>query len=804
MERGNYSKEDFLKAFHEYKNGATSSAVTVKYNVPGSTIRNHKSNPTMKIGGGRPTLLTNDQEQKLVELLKNLEVAGVRLTKLVVMKLASEYVQLVTSKFVELGRKWLKNFLQRWQGELKVIREEKIEASRRNGFTEDVRRGWFEKLDLILRTNNLITRPHAIYNCDETGFSDETSCEMIVVSHETKHAYEQSGGSGKNFTTSLICGNAAGEILPPFIIYPAKILNPQWTFGGPPGSSFAVSDSGWITKSLFSEWFNRFVEHTRNVSKPILLIMDNHACHISIEVIEVAKQNQILLLLLPPSCTHALQPLDTVTFSSAKQSWKRIVTNYFLRSGRKTIRKIDLPLLFNKLYSSAFIPKQVVAGFSRAGVWPFDSNAMKDKVARQPLATKQINQLSQSLNSANHSTSSTTALFDASNITPVTLSYTSASSSYLHNQNVSSIVLDFDHNIENDLKCISNENNSVFIPITEPKNNLSLSTNLDSPSLFGQLIGNTRLQNTNPTPHTSCSSFVNPFDLLRFPSFISNASLNSNSFNNFDLPSDEFNDSALPINTNLSFKRIGESNESFSKAPVPDADSNEEDDGQQILGFDPRTLPKTYGRYSRYPNEHHQQLTSIIDFEKENYEGNRTYTELTSVNMQRSDPPSENFQHDLFSFENQMINPIPSRQLSPSSAARSIFTNILQQHVPSSSSSSNRIKRTRTEGKYGEEITSSNRLNELKEKTTTLNLKKRSIKSTKQTSSTSVLASGADLETTTRKKRKISKQHSEIITSSQATRAIATLETPSPSNEGSNQNNTSPSLQTQQQHSSNN
>ncbi|CAF4626291.1 unnamed protein product [Rotaria sp. Silwood2] len=260
----------------------------------------------------------------------------------------------------------------------------------------------------------------------------------------------------------------------------------------------------------------------------------------------------------------------------------------------------------------------------------------------------------------------------------------------------------------------------------------------------------------------------------------------------------------LPALKSVILQRDGESNESFSKAPVLDADSNEEDDGQQILGFDPRTLPKTYGRYSRYPNEHHQQLMSIIDFEKENYEGNRTYTELTSVNMQRSDPPSENFQHDLFSFEKQMINSIPSRQLSPSSAAHSIFTNILQQHVPSSASSSNRIKRTRTEGKYGEEITSSNRLNELKEKVTTLNLKKRSIKSTKQTTSTSVLASGADLETTTRKKRKISKQHSEIITSAQATRAIATLETPSPSNEGSSQNNTSPSLQTQQQHSSNN
>ncbi len=240
---------------------------------------------------------------------------------------------------MEVGRKWLKKFLQRWQDELKVIKEEKMESSRRNGFTEDVRRGWFEKLDLILRTNDLITRPHAIFNCDESGFNDETACkcnnfyrikylkleniknvsdfigEMVIVAHETKHAYEQAGGSGKSFTTNLVCGNAAGEILPPFIIYSAKHLNPQWTIGGPRNSKYAVSESGWITTYLFSEWFKWFVNYTSNVSKPILLIMDNHSCHISIEVIEIAKQNQILLLLLPPHCTHTLQPLDTVTFT---------------------------------------------------------------------------------------------------------------------------------------------------------------------------------------------------------------------------------------------------------------------------------------------------------------------------------------------------------------------------------------------------------------------------------------------------------------------------------------------------------
>ena len=66
------------------------------------------------------------------------------------------------------------NFLKRWSDDLRVLKEEKLEAARRNGFSEDVRRGWFEKLDSIIRNNNLSTRPHAIYNCDECGFNDET------------------------------------------------------------------------------------------------------------------------------------------------------------------------------------------------------------------------------------------------------------------------------------------------------------------------------------------------------------------------------------------------------------------------------------------------------------------------------------------------------------------------------------------------------------------------------------------------------------------------------------------------------
>ncbi len=62
---------------------------------------------------------------------------------------------------------------------------------------------------------------------------------------------------------------------------------------------------------------------------------------------------------------------------------------------------------------------------------------------------------------------------------------------------------------------------------------------------------------------------------------------------------------------------------------------------------------------------------------------------------------------------------------SPSTALRSILTDLFRQYDIPPPSSSKTNKRTRTEGKYGEEITSSNRLNELKEKASKSNPRQR-------------------------------------------------------------------------------
>ena len=77
-------------------------------------------------------------------------------------------------------------------------------------------------------------------------------------------------------------------------------------------------------------------------SRPtVLLIQDGHASHITIELIEMARENNVSMLCLPSHTSHVLQPLDVEVFKSGfskvcgdymKQYPGRIVTADILAS----------------------------------------------------------------------------------------------------------------------------------------------------------------------------------------------------------------------------------------------------------------------------------------------------------------------------------------------------------------------------------------------------------------------------------------------------------------------------------------
>ena len=76
------------------------------------------------------------------------------------------------------------------------------------------------------------------------------------------------------------------------------------------GAGFA-NKSGWMAGddfALFMEYFTKNIKLTRN--RPMLFSLESHKSHLAFKVLEISKENGVILLPLSLHTSHKLQPLD--------------------------------------------------------------------------------------------------------------------------------------------------------------------------------------------------------------------------------------------------------------------------------------------------------------------------------------------------------------------------------------------------------------------------------------------------------------------------------------------------------------
>ena len=121
--------------------------------------------------------------------------------------------------------------------------------------------------------------------------------------------------------------------MPPMLIFPRLRRKPELMDGVPPGSILAFHPSGWMQQTaLFTDWFRHFIAFAKpSASKPVQLVLDGHATHTkNIELIDLARENNVHIICLPPHCTHRLQPLD-VAFMKPLSSYYDEAVRIWLR-----------------------------------------------------------------------------------------------------------------------------------------------------------------------------------------------------------------------------------------------------------------------------------------------------------------------------------------------------------------------------------------------------------------------------------------------------------------------------------------
>ena len=113
--------------------------------------------------------------------------------------------------------------------------------------------------------------------------------------------------------------------------------------------------------------------------------------HISLEVVNIAMQNQVHLLCLPPPhCSYLLQPLDVGVFKPVKDEWRKTVKDWYKDSRMKHIDKGQFSKLLRKLHDS-MKPQLAISGFAKCSIYPFDPTVIaSDKLAPAETFEKEL------------------------------------------------------------------------------------------------------------------------------------------------------------------------------------------------------------------------------------------------------------------------------------------------------------------------------------------------------------------------------------------------------------------------------
>lgn len=388
--RATWSEEDLTNAMIMAKNGAMGvNQASRYYNIPSRTLRRRmKSGDTKKRSLGKPPVLGFENEKKLVAHIKRLEQAGFAPSRRTTRQLAFEFAKklgkekgLLSEKSKEnktaAGSHWLYSFLER-NPELSVRQSEGLSLARAKGMCREEVGSFFDLLQETLEKNDLMDKPSCIWNMDESGIQLNNKPGKVLASKGSKDVHVlTSAEKGENITV-VACNNAVGTFLPPVLIMKGIRKKPEHLLGLPPGTDIYMNkQSSYINSDLFLRWIKEHFLPRKGPGKA-LLILDGHTSHCSVEMLELADQNDVVVICLPSHTTQALQPLDRSFFKPLKDYFKEAAQDFMFNNKERKIDRMNAGKLIGEAWKKASTVANGVSGFMATGIYPLNRNVIPD------------------------------------------------------------------------------------------------------------------------------------------------------------------------------------------------------------------------------------------------------------------------------------------------------------------------------------------------------------------------------------------------------------------------------------------
>lgn len=290
------------------------------------------------------------------------------------------------------GKEWARGFLQR-HGEISVRKPELTSAARARGFNKVVIDNFFDELETLQDHHHF--EANRIFNVDETGVSTvPCSTSRVLAEKGKRQVGKLSSGERGQTITAVMCMSAAGQHIPPMLIFPRIRMKPELMDEAPPGSIAGCSPNGWITVELFTIWFRHFVKNVgASKNNPCLLVMDGHTTHSrNIDVIDLAMEHGVTILVLPAHCTHKLQPLDRSFMKPLKTYYSQECDKWLRNHPGRLISMFQIAKLLGNAFIRSATASVAIKGFRACGVFPVNRHVFEDHEFAPSTVTSKENQ----------------------------------------------------------------------------------------------------------------------------------------------------------------------------------------------------------------------------------------------------------------------------------------------------------------------------------------------------------------------------------------------------------------------------
>lgn len=368
--------------------GLSNSTVSRHYKACLGLELNEEQQPLFKYDNEKNSVkkvFTNDEELRLVTYLKRSAALHYGLTKKNTLKLAFNYAKALSEEpdsktkipkewvaAESAGEFWLRGFRKRHPS-LSLRKPEATSLARATSFNKENVKSFFDNLEVVLERHKF--QPNEIYNLDETGNSTVHAPPKILCTKGMKQVGSVTSGERGLNITMIACVNAIGNSIPPMLIFPRVNFKQHMIIGAPNGAIGGANPTGWSNEDLFVDYLKHFIDHVKPTKeKPVLLILDNHESHISIQSLNLCKEKGVVMLTIPPHTSQKLQPLDRTVFGPYKGYYNSAMNGWMLSNPGKPIQIYDVAGLVGNAFKKAFTKENIEKGFEVAGIHPFNRN----------------------------------------------------------------------------------------------------------------------------------------------------------------------------------------------------------------------------------------------------------------------------------------------------------------------------------------------------------------------------------------------------------------------------------------------